>query len=57
VCYLYLFLLIMSEYNIQILVYLTAGVMFSNIYTYVYHFIFISCEYLRYDDKLGFCLY
>jgi hypothetical protein len=45
------------EYKIQILVYLTSGVMFSNIYTYVYHFIFISCEYFRYDDKLWFCLY
>jgi hypothetical protein len=36
VLFLHIFL-IMSEYNIQILVYLTAGVMFRNIYTYVYH--------------------
>ena len=48
---------IMSEYNIHISVYLTADVIFCNNSTYIYHFIFIFCEYLRYDDNLGFCLY
>ena len=49
--------LFMSEYKIQILVYLTAVVMFINICTYVHLLFFISSEYLGYDDKLWFCIY
>ena len=43
-CYFHLTFLFMYEYKIQILVYLTVSVMFSNIYTYVHHFIFISSK-------------